>query len=266
MRASINEFPSPQTSHEVRLGMLTPSSNTVLEPLCTAMLSGLPEVSLHFGRFRVTEISLSVSALSQFSQRGMLDAVALLADARPRVICWSGTSASWLGLRHDDELCAAITRETGVPATSAMLSLFDALRAAGCRRVGLVTPYTDTVQRSVMETLTAEGLTVVAERHLGIVDNFSFAGVSGTALTAMIHEVAAARPQAILVLCTNLRAAPIVDGLERALGLPLLDSVATAVWGALNLAGVRPQRVKGWGRLFDGFPAEAPAPARHSGP
>jgi maleate cis-trans isomerase len=33
-----------------RLGMLTPSSNTVLEPVITRMAAGLPEVSLHFSR------------------------------------------------------------------------------------------------------------------------------------------------------------------------------------------------------------------------
>ena len=43
----------------VFLGMLTPSSNTVLEPVTTAMLAGLPEVTAHFSRFKVTEIALS---------------------------------------------------------------------------------------------------------------------------------------------------------------------------------------------------------------
>ena len=33
----------------VRLGVLTPSSNTALEPLCAAMLAGLPEVSVYSG-------------------------------------------------------------------------------------------------------------------------------------------------------------------------------------------------------------------------
>ena len=45
----------------ILLGMLTPSSNTVLEPVTQAMLAGLPEVSVHFSRFRVTEIALSSS-------------------------------------------------------------------------------------------------------------------------------------------------------------------------------------------------------------
>ena len=52
----------------VRLGMLTPSSNTVLEPMTQAMLVNLPGVSAHFSRFRVTEISLALPALDQFDK------------------------------------------------------------------------------------------------------------------------------------------------------------------------------------------------------
>jgi len=46
------------------LGMLTPSSNTVLEPVTTALLAEVPEASAHFGRFAVTEIALSQQVLS----------------------------------------------------------------------------------------------------------------------------------------------------------------------------------------------------------
>ncbi len=53
-------------SHRIRIGMLTPSSNTALEPITSAMLAGLPEVSAHFGRFKVTEIALSGQSRQQF--------------------------------------------------------------------------------------------------------------------------------------------------------------------------------------------------------
>ena len=53
-------------TERVFLGMLTPSSNTILEPVTTAMLAGLPEVTAHFSRFKVTEIALSGPALAQF--------------------------------------------------------------------------------------------------------------------------------------------------------------------------------------------------------
>ena len=70
----------------VLLGMLTPSSNTVLEPMTGAMIAGLAEVSAHFGRFRVIEISLGKQAHQQFDDGPILEAARLLADARVDVI------------------------------------------------------------------------------------------------------------------------------------------------------------------------------------
>ena len=92
----------------VLLGMLTPSSNTTLEPVTARMLAGLPEVSAHAGRFRVTEISMGTGALGQFDMSPMLAAADLLADARCNAICWNGTSAGWLGFDRDRQLCAEI--------------------------------------------------------------------------------------------------------------------------------------------------------------
>ena len=64
----------------ILLGMLTPSSNTVLEPMTTAMLENLDEVTAHFSRFEVTEITLSDRGLAQFNHDRFLEAAKLLAD------------------------------------------------------------------------------------------------------------------------------------------------------------------------------------------
>jgi maleate isomerase len=232
------------------LGMLTPSSNTTLEPVSSAMVAGLPDVSVHFGRFRVTEISLGEAAMGQFEYGPMLDAASLLADARVRVICWNGTSASWLGLGKDRDLCAAITDRTDVAATSSVLALAEIFRLTGVERFGLVTPYLDEIQEKIVPNFRAEGFDCVAERHLNDKGNFSFSEVSAETLTAMVREVARAKPQAITILCTNLRGGPLVERLEEETGIPIYDSVATAVWGSLRLAKADPGRVKGWGRLF----------------
>src|SRR5262245_57870512 len=77
----------PMTDH-VFLGMLTPTSTTVLEPVTTTMISGLAEVTAHFSRFKVTEIALSAPALAQFDDSEILRAAELLADAQANVIAW----------------------------------------------------------------------------------------------------------------------------------------------------------------------------------
>ena len=70
------------TFRPLRLGVLTPSSNTALEPLTSAIVATLPGCSAHFARFKVTEISLSEQALGQFDDSKILAAAELLACYR----------------------------------------------------------------------------------------------------------------------------------------------------------------------------------------
>ena len=233
------------------LGMLTPSSNTVLEPVTTAMLAGLPEASAHFGRFKVTEIALTEQALGQFDDREILGAAELLSHAKVGVIGWSGTSASWRGFDTDEALCRRITEATGIPACTSVLALNEIFALTKVRRFGLVTPYLEDVQAKIVANYARAGYECVAERHLDLRDNFSFSEVDADTLRRMVREVAQAEPDAIAILCTNLRGGPLVAELEAETGIPVHDSIATVVWKSLRLAGADPRRVRGWGRLFD---------------
>ena len=232
------------------IGMLTPSSNTVLEPVTSAMLAGLPEVTAHFGRFRVTEISLKPQALGQFDDAPFLDAARLLADAKLDVIGWNGTSAGWLGFDADERLCDTIKAETGIPACTSMLALNEILETTGRKRFAIVSPYLDEIQEKMVANYRAAGFDVVAERHLNDRGNFSFSEVTEERIERLCAEVAEAKPQAIAVICTNMRGAPVAERVEKALGIPVYDTVSTVVWKALRMAGVDTRRVQGWGSLF----------------
>ncbi len=233
------------------IGMLTPSSNTVLEPVTAAMLAGLPDVTAHFGRFRVTEISLGEKALAQFDDAPILAAAELLADARAGAIVWNGTSSSWLGLEADRQLCRRIEERTGTKAGTSVLALMELFRTFAVKRYGLVSPYLDDVQDRIVANFEREGLTCAAERHLGESVNYAFAEIDEATIARMIRDVAAAKPDAIVILCTNMRGGKVAAELERELGIPIFDTVATAVWTGLRLIGEKPSRVQGWGRLFE---------------
>lgn len=233
-----------------RLGMITPSSNSVLEPATCAMLHGVTGISAHFSRFRVTEIALDQPALNQFDPSVMLPAAALLADARVDAIAWNGTSASWLGIGRDRSLCEAITARTGVPAITSTLACIDAARALGARKVALVSPYTDDVQRRIAEVWAKEGIAPHAERHLGLRENFSFGEVAPATIADMIRAVAAEGADAVVILCTNLDGAALAAPLERELGVAVLDSVAVTLWRTLALAGGDIGALAPWGRIF----------------
>ena len=215
------------------------------------MLSGLPEVTTHFSRFKVTEIALSGPALAQFDDSELLRAAELLADAKVDVIAWNGTASGWLGFERDVQLCERIKAATGIPACTAMLALNEILEKTDAKRIGMVTPYLDDVQARINANYEKAGWTVVADRHLRMQDNFSFSTVTADQMREMTREVAAAKPDAIAIVCTNMRGAPLAEELEAAYGIPIYDTVSTTVWKSLKIAGVDTRRVKGWGRMFE---------------
>jgi maleate isomerase len=239
------------------VAMLTPSSNTVVEPFTSAMAWPLfPRVSVHFGRFQVTKIALDASSDQQFTLEPILKAADLLADARPDIIAWNGTSASWLGFDTDRRLCDALTERTGVPATSAILGLNELLAELDVRRLGLVTPYTEDVQSRIIANYAGIGIDTVAERHSGRSDNHSFAEVSEAEIEAMCVDVAQSRPDAIAIVCTNMRGPLIAPALEERLGIPVLDSVAFTLWSCLRTLNIPMDPLAGFGRMFS-MPAGA---------
>jgi maleate isomerase len=233
------------------IAMLTPSSNTVVEPYTSALAQPLfPQVSVHFGRFRVLRIALDSASDQQFSLDPIYQAADLLMDANPTVIAWNGTSASWLGFHTDEALCATFRERFDVKATSAILSLNKLIGKLGVKRLGLVTPYTQDVQQKIIANYRDIGVEIVAERHSGLSENFSFAQVTETQIAEMCRDVAKSKPDAIVVLCTNMRGPMIAAKLEHEVGIPVLDSVAFTLWGCLDETGVPMTALSKFGRMF----------------
>jgi maleate isomerase len=233
-----------------RLGMLTPSSNTALEPATYGLLRNLPGVSAHFARFPVTEIALSTAALGQFDAGPILEAADLLSHAKMDVIAWNGTSASWLGFERDTQLAAAIQARTGIRATTAILALNELLTRLKTRRIAIVTPYRGDVQAKIVANYESAGFSCVAERHAGLQDNFSFATLPAEEIEAMIMAVAVEKPEAIAIICTNMDATRLMPQIEQRTGIPVIDSIACTLWGALQAAGIDTAPLTSAGQIF----------------
>ncbi|EPE04412.1 asp glu hydantoin racemase [Ophiostoma piceae UAMH 11346] len=248
---------------KIRLGVIVPSSNTALEPLTQQIVASLvvnsdtpADVTVHFARFRVTKIALSADADAQFAHDAMLEAARLLADAHVDIIGWSGTAASWLGLRADVDLCAAIKASTGIPATSAVLGMMDVLitQGAGNTKIGLVTPYTQDVHNEICKNLGKAGFVCPPERGrcAGLSENVLFASIDDEQLDGMLADVVGHGADTVLIMCTNVRAAHRAKHWETRYGIRVLDSVATTVVGMLNKLKleVEPSSVADWGSVL----------------
>jgi len=131
-----------------------------------------------------------------------------------------------------------------------VLAINELLGLVSSSRFALVSPYTADVQRRIAQNYAKHGYEIVAEAHMGISDNYAFSDITEAQILAMCRQVATARPEAIVIMCTNMRGARLAPIVEAEFGIPLLDSTSAVVWKALKLLGADGRRVEGWGRLF----------------
>ena len=233
-----------------RIGMITPSSNTMVEPITSLMTAHmLDDLSVHYARIPVTRIALDRGSLDQFEREAMLSAARLLADARVDVICWNGTSGAWKGVAADRAICAAITAETGIPATTGTLAQFEAFRAHGITRYALAVPYLAEVRDAIVEVYGGEGFQCVNSALLGISTNLAFAEIGLETLKELALQADHPDAEAVVVICTNLAAARVVAELEQTLGKPVHDSLVVSLWHPLRMLGWQTP-IPGWGRLM----------------
>lgn len=224
-----------------RLGMLAPSSNTVLEPETVKLLPADGSVTAHVSRLRVVQVSAQDSSLQQFDLDRVLAAAELLADAKVDLILWNGTAASWLGFDNDERLVAAVEKRTGIRTTTAVIAINQRLARLGARRIGLVTPYVAALEARIIENYRAIGVTVAGAVRRDLTDNTAIAEISPTEIAAMAREAARAPVDAILILCTNLAGSSVAGALEAELGAPVLDSVRVAVEHGLERLAEAPR-------------------------
>jgi maleate isomerase len=217
-----------------RLGLLVPSSNTVVEPETADLLPKDGSVTCHVSRVRVVTISAEDASRGQFDTSGMVAAAGLLADAQVDLILWNGTAASWLGFAYDQVLTEAIQVATGIPATTAVIGLNEALGRLGARRIGLVAPYIASLEADIIRNYQGIGIDVVSAERLDLTDNLAIGAVSTARIARMIRAVAGAGPDAIVVMCTNLAGAGLVASLSAEVGIPVIDSVHVAALHALE--------------------------------
>jgi maleate isomerase len=214
------------TARTPRLGLMSPSSNTMMEP---DFAGGLPRgTTLHTARMFLQDTTAA-------GENRMLDEFALpaardLGTARPDIVVFGCTSAGALrGNDYDTRLCAQISELTGAPAVSTIGSVRSAIEASGAASIGVITPYVDELNEKIRASIEADGVQVAAIAGLGITDNFQIAQVSqddivAFAVRALGQLAATGRIDLIFASCTNFAAMAARQSITDRLGLPVVTS------------------------------------------
>ncbi len=174
----------------------------------------------------------------------------ILPDMRLDVVAFGCTSASMtLG---EEAVFAEIRRvRPGVACTTPVTAAFAACRSLGARRVGVLTPYSAAVNRTVRAYLEQHGLEVAAFATFDKADDREVARIAPRSIEdAVVALAESAALDAVFVSCTSLRLCERVAAIEARAGIPVTSSDHALAWHCLRLAGVD-DIVPGLGRLFE---------------
>ncbi len=228
-----------------RLGVLVPSANIVMEPDMYRMVPA--GVSVHFSRVWATEDSPE-------ELEGMINYVPKcceeLSHGLMDVYGFGCTGGSFVGgPGYDQRIIRAMEEKTGKPATTTSTAVIGAFKELGITRVSVATPYEDWLNEKEKQFFEANGIQVLRLKGLGIRDAEGIASQVPGTIYRLAREVDEPEAQAVFISCTDLRAAEILEVIERDFEKPAISSNQATVWAMLKLAGIR-EPVGGFGRLL----------------
>jgi maleate cis-trans isomerase len=174
-------------------------------------------------------------------------AAKLLAHAKVDVICYGCTGGGFIkGQGYDQQLSDEIKAATGIPGTTTIVGVIDALRVFGATKVCVASPYEPWLNEKLRVFLGQSGFDVLAIQGLG---TQAHSTIKPEEVEALVMSVDKPEADAIFISCTNFGTLDIIESLEKKLRKPVVTSNSASMWKMMRMVGDK-SVVPGGGRLF----------------
>lgn len=233
----------------MRLGLIVPSINVVIEP---EFSQAAPEgVSVHVARVPLrgkTSVESYVS-MGEASVRAAED----LGIVDPDVIAYGCTSGSII--EGEEKITERLRGASGcATVVTTATAVVEAMRSLGLRRLAVATPYLEFVNREEKTYLEGLGFEVTRILGLDLGHDEAERKMIGRQAPGVVYRLAREAwtkdADGIFISCTNLVTFPVIEQLEAETGKPVISSNQATLWAALRRAGIE-DRLEGLGRLFE---------------
>jgi len=211
----------------MRVGLIVPSSNTVMEPDFHRHLGQIALVST--ARIFLTDVTRE--AEMRMLEEDLPRAVEQLRTTGPEVVVFGCTSAGALGtLSHDDAIAEMIEKQSGARAITVLRAVLTRLGPIRPTQVAVFTPYIEDLTRSIARSLTEGGYKVIKASGMGIEANLEIGKVTPRQIEQFVEsQLSGIHPDCIFLSCTNWRAIDAIASLEAKLGIPVISSNQAAI-------------------------------------
>ena len=233
--------------YRARIGLIVLATDQTIEYEFRRMLA-LPGVALY--ESRLANAPTITPETLQAMERDIPEATALLLPNLPLdVVAYACTSGAMV--IGDDHVRAGIWQiRPGIAWTTPMAAAFAAFKALAARRICLIAPYVDAINRAMRRAIQEAGFEVPVMGSWNLADDTKVARIAPSTIRQAVLELGRSEAvDTVFVACTSLRVADDVEALEQELGKPVTSSNHALAWHCLRLAGYD-DLVPGFGHLF----------------
>ncbi len=220
-----------------RVGLIVPSTNTVMEP---DLYNHLPSwVTVHTARM-LLQGGVTIEAEERMLDEYLPANAKEIGTLRPDVVVFGCTSAGALrGPAYERNLAQELSQITGAPTVTIMEAVVEELHRLGAKRVVLLSPYSPEVNETIQRSLEASGFQVVYVQGMDLPDAFGIADVRPEQILEYARDhLRGIDADCLFISCANLRSLEAIDAIREVSPIPVVTSnqaVLEAVKRVLNL-------------------------------
>ena len=205
-----------------RVGLMVPSSNTVMEPDFHRQLDDTCIISTD----RMYLVDVTAEAEEAMIAEELPRSARALESTDPQLLVFGCTSAGSLGgLQHDREIARRVRQQTGVDTVTVLGSVLQQLALRSPSRVAVFTPYNEDLNGRVARSIAEAGYEIVKTAGMGIVANREIGNVSPASIVTFVTaQMAGVKADAVFLSCTNWQAVDAMTAVEERLGVPIVTS------------------------------------------
>ena len=160
--------------------------------------------------------------------------------------CTSGTVAAGYDIIKSKVNLAKPEAEVTTPITSAI----KALNRLGIDKISIFTPYTKTINDSIIGYFKEKNIIVNSLTYFDIDSDLDIGKVDENYLFDILSKINLEDSDALFVSCTALPVLSIIEKLEKRLNKIVISSNQTLIWDSLNQINYK-KKIEGFGKLFN---------------
>jgi maleate isomerase len=160
--------------------------------------------------------------------------------------CTSGTVAAGYKTIKSKVNLAKPEAKVTTPITSAI----KALNKLGINNISIFTPYTKSINDSVVGYFKDQNIAVNSLTYFDIDSDLDIGKVDENYLFEVLSKIDLKDSDALFVSCTALPVLSIIDKLEKKINKIVLSSNQTLIWDSLNVINYK-KKIVGFGKLFN---------------